>query len=1190
MRRPADGAAQGAQEAFMPSRRFDGDRDYAFADRSLTLRQRAALTQRDLAALLDVSAHSIHAWEAGLSYPAMERLTRLIALYLARGAFGVGREEEEAAALWETVRATARRRTAPFDPTWFAALPRGAAAPVPATPLPRAAIVPASWHDGGDRPAVPVVEGRAEDLATLERWLHAEQCRVVEVLGVGGIGKTTVAAHLAYEVAPAFAVVYWRSLRNALPVDEWLAGAIGALSAGQAVVPAGLDARLGLLLDLLRVRRGLLVLDNLEAVLEPGEREVRYRAGYEGYGVVLRHLAESAHQGCLLLTSREQPLRADDVGVRALRLEGLGVDAGRALLGSRGLAGDTAAWQALVARYRGNPLALRVVGETIGGVFGGDIAVFLAQDVAVFGGIRQVLNEQVGRLSALEQAVLTALAVAREPVGFADLVADLGPGVARGDAVEAVEALQRRSLSEWGAGGAFTIQPVVLEYVTARLVEDVAREILAGEPALLVSQALLQATVKDYVRRSQERLIVRPLLELLHSGLGSAEAVERRLLEVLGTWRGRPVGEQGHGPGNVVNLLRQLRGDLRGLDLSHLVIQHAYLQGVEAQDASLADSRLSEAILSEAFTYPTAVALSADGVYVAMGTATGEVHLWRVADRTLLMAVQGHSGPSMGVALSGDGRLVASASWDETVKLWEAASGQLLATLRGHTGRVWRVALSADGRLVASSGADGTVRLWETASGELRATLRGHTGAVRGVALSGDGRLLASGGADGTIRLWEATNGELRAILQGHTGAIWSVALSADGHTVASGSQDGTVRLWEALPAPAPSGRLLETLQGHTGLVWDVAVSGDGRLVASGGVDGTVRLWEAPNGRLQATLQGHTSLVQGVALSGDGHTVASGSQDGTVRLWEAPRGGLRATLQGHSSGIWDVAVSGDGHLVASSGADGTVRLWEAASGELRATLRGHAGGAQGVALSADGHLVASSSQDGTVRLWEAPSGRALATLEGHSGGVWSVALSADGRLVASGGLDGTVRLWEAPSGRALATLEGHSGGVWSVALSADGRLVASGGLDGTVRLWEAPRGELRATLHGHTSGVRGVALSADGHLLASASWDETIRLWEAASGRLRATLRGHTGGVWGVALNGDGRLLASGSYDGTVTLWDTRDVSSSGVGLRTLRVDRWLERLDITGLTGVTDAQRTALVSLGAVERAALPT
>src|SRR5260370_21880268 len=105
-----------------------------------------------------------------------------------------------------------------------------------------------------------------------------------------------------------------------------------------------------------------------------------------------------------------------------MRLQGLGVDEARALLGHQDLAGDPAAWGALVARYAGNPLALRVVGTTVGAVFGGSITAFLAQDVAVFGNIRQLLDEQVARLSVQEHAVLSWLAEERQPVGFAALV------------------------------------------------------------------------------------------------------------------------------------------------------------------------------------------------------------------------------------------------------------------------------------------------------------------------------------------------------------------------------------------------------------------------------------------------------------------------------------------------------------------------------------------------------------------------------------------------------------------------------------------------------------------------------------------------------------------------------------------------------------------------------------------------
>jgi WD40 repeat protein len=168
----------------------------------------------------------------------------------------------------------------------------------------------------------------------------------------------------------------------------------------------------------------------------------------------------------------------------------------------------------------------------------------------------------------------------------------------------------------------------------------------------------------------------------------------------------------------------------------------------------------------------------------------------------------------------------------------------------------------------------------------------------------------------------------------------------------------------------------------------------------------------------------------------------------------------------------------------------------------------------------------------------------------------------------------------AESEQLLATL--NSGVLWGVALSADGSLLAGGGADGTVRVWRTSTGQSLHTLQAHAGSVWGVMLSDDGTLLASGGADAIVRLWDTRGGQLLSALQGHSSQVWGVALSQDGRTIASGSADGTVRLWNPE----RGTCLRTLQADRQYERLNISGLTGVTGAQRAALVTLGAIDSA----
>src|SRR5205807_2225577 len=133
--------------------------------------------------------------------------------------------------------------------------------------------------------------------------------------------------------------------------------------------------------------------------------------------------------------------------------------------------------------------ALKVVSESIRELFGGELGAFLDETGTgtVFGGIRRLLSEQIDRGSAVEQDVLRMLAVEREPLSISQLIANLGPRIGLGAVLEATEALLRRSLverAETGSPAAFTLQSVVLEYVTDGLVESISDEITRGRRVL----------------------------------------------------------------------------------------------------------------------------------------------------------------------------------------------------------------------------------------------------------------------------------------------------------------------------------------------------------------------------------------------------------------------------------------------------------------------------------------------------------------------------------------------------------------------------------------------------------------------------------------------------------------------------------------------------------------------------------
>ena len=1063
--------------------------------------------------------------------------------------------------------------------------------------------------------------GRESESISCRNWIERDRCRLLVILGMGGVGKTAFASKLARDIASEFDFVIWRSLRNAPHFEELMGELISFISACEEInFGNSTDELLDCLLYYLSSAKCLIVLDNAESILRGGDTRGRYKAGYENYGRLLRRLADEPHQSSVILTSREQPIgigTREGTKVRSLQLSGLSTAAAQKMLAAKAIELPPQS----IEQYRGNPLALQIAATTIKYVFNGNVAEFVGEGIMVFGDIWDLLERQFQRLSLQEQAIMYWLAIDREATNISQLKQELVPRISSRQLLEVLESLSKRSLIERTATG-FTQQPVVMEYMTEKLIDILATEITTGNLNLLQTHPIVKAEDKDYLREAQICLILQPIITKIKLQLPETRAIVSRLKQYIKILRGRDFAVSGYAGGNILNLLKHLQIDLTGWDFSQLQIWQADLRGVNLKGVDFTRADLSKSVFSTQMGSTFAVDFNLNDRLLAIGD-DHRIKIWQMPEGKHLMTLPGHDAPPIWtLAFSPTSpKILASGSSDRTVRLWDIDREESLGVLQGHQGSILALVFSPDGKVLASGDEAGKIKFWQVSTHQAIANLEAEK-LVRSLVFSPSGNMLAGGIEGKGIIIWDAISYEIKDIIPCQNSINIPLAFSPDSQFLATSVNPGEIKLWHLGDRTWHYSFL-----GHQGLIEDLCFSNDGKILISSSIDSTIRVWQIAQSKCLRVMGGGRGRIPAIALTADNKTLASVSEgNNDLRLWDLHRGKCLRLFPGYSDRIWSIAFHPDEKILASASERGVARLWNIETGNYRELE--HLSKVKSVAISPDGRLLVSVSYNYQLQIWDLTSDRCIATAEVAHNFSWSVAFSpdsqkiitssGDGQLrcwdaikgelintiaahqnivlgtvfidnltVASTSADKTVKLWNLATGKCDRTLQ-HDSVVWSVAFNSHTKILATGGEDGKVRLWHSVTGEHLTTFSGHTQLVVCLNFSRDGRLLASGGNDRTIQIWDTTTNDCLQTISAHEDSVFGVAFSpsttGEGGIFASGSHDETIKLWHLKTKKC----LKVFQAPKIYQDMNIQDVTGLTSAQKNMLHGLGSIARSQL--
>jgi hypothetical protein len=321
-------------------------------------------------------------------------------------------------------------------------------------------------QDLSEMPELGDFYDRTLELHTLTTWILQQNCRLITITGISGIGKTSLAVQLVQQIKNEFEYAAWYTLDEFPTIDKFKSNLIQLFSQSEKQDSSPTNQKRLPLIKYLQKHRCLIVLDDIHNLFCSGELAGKYKPDYEEYRSLFKQIEKLSHPCCFVLIGWEPPkevpqLTSENTPIRTLQLTGLDIAAAGEILRDKGLT-EIDNCEALIHRYQGNPLWLKSVATLIQELGIGATELLIDDTILLPEDLKDVLQQQYDRTSELEKQVMSLLAAENQPVNVANLLQN--GQISSSDWLNALQSLSRRCSIE-KQESLYTLPPVLKQYI-----------------------------------------------------------------------------------------------------------------------------------------------------------------------------------------------------------------------------------------------------------------------------------------------------------------------------------------------------------------------------------------------------------------------------------------------------------------------------------------------------------------------------------------------------------------------------------------------------------------------------------------------------------------------------------------------------------------------------------------------------